>query len=173
MKGVLSCVTPRHRGLFRGRLLVAGHLQHSLHRTGRDAAQYLPEPGSWRDGGDAAVRGETGDQTGQESRSASHRAAASLTALRRDLPGASSRGRCGRACTPATSWTGGGPGTPALWRAWRGPRPLIRGMRRSRGCALRGPSLSRSWPRPGGRRSWTYCTQGGSPTWTVRRPHRS
>src|SRR5260370_26652522 len=71
----------RHRGLLRGRLLVAGHLQHPLHRTGRDAAQHLPQPGSACDGGDAAVRGQTSDQTGQESRSAGHRAAASLTAM--------------------------------------------------------------------------------------------
>jgi hypothetical protein len=35
-----------------------------------------------RDGGDAVVRGETGDQTDQESRSAGHRAATSLTASR-------------------------------------------------------------------------------------------
>ena len=34
-----------------------------------------------RDGGDAAVRGETGDQTDQESRSAGHRAAASVTVM--------------------------------------------------------------------------------------------
>src|SRR5439155_5330439 len=60
---------------------VAGHLQHSLHRTGRHAAQHLPEPGRSRDGGDAAVRGETGDQTGQKSRSAGPRAAASVTAM--------------------------------------------------------------------------------------------
>jgi hypothetical protein len=33
------------------------------------------------DGGDAAVRGETGDQTGQESRSAGHGAAASVTVM--------------------------------------------------------------------------------------------
>ena len=45
------------------------------------AAQHLPEPGSSRDGGDAAVRGETGDQTGQESRSAGHPVAASVTAM--------------------------------------------------------------------------------------------
>src|SRR6266567_5440258 len=71
----------RHRGLFRGRLLVAGHLQHALHRVGRYAAQHLPGPDGSRDGGDAVVRGETGDQTGQESRSASHGAAASVTAM--------------------------------------------------------------------------------------------
>ena len=34
-----------------------------------------------RDGGDAVVRGETGDQTDQESRSAGHRAAPSVTAM--------------------------------------------------------------------------------------------
>jgi AraC-like DNA-binding protein/catechol 2,3-dioxygenase-like lactoylglutathione lyase family enzyme len=58
-----------------------GHLRHSLHRTDRDAAQCLPEPDSSRDGGDAAMRGETGDQTDQESRSAGHRSAASVTAM--------------------------------------------------------------------------------------------
>src|SRR5215467_4486880 len=62
-------------------MLVAGHLQHSLHRTGRRAAQHLPAPRGARDGGDAVVRGETGDQTGQESRSAGHGAATSLTAM--------------------------------------------------------------------------------------------
>src|SRR3989442_3434794 len=71
----------RHRGLFRGRLLVAGYLQQSLHRTGRYAAQHLPAPRGERDGGDAAVRGETGDQTDQESRSADDRAATSITAM--------------------------------------------------------------------------------------------
>src|SRR4030088_943581 len=65
------------RGILRG----AGYLQHSLHRTGRYAAQHLPAPGGGRDGGDAAVRGETGDQTDQESRSAGHRAATSMTAM--------------------------------------------------------------------------------------------
>ena len=34
-----------------------------------------------RDGGDSVVRGETGDQTDQESRSAGHRAAASVTVM--------------------------------------------------------------------------------------------
>ena len=34
-----------------------------------------------RDRGDAVVRGETGDQTDQESRSADHRAAARVTAM--------------------------------------------------------------------------------------------
>jgi len=43
----------------------------SLHRVGR-AAQHLPAPDSSRDGGDAVVRRETGDQTDQESRSAGH-----------------------------------------------------------------------------------------------------
>ena len=59
-----------HRGLFRGRLLVAGHLQHALHRAGRRAAQHLPAPDSSREDGDAVVRLKTGDQTDQESRSA-------------------------------------------------------------------------------------------------------
>ena len=71
----------RHRGLFRGRLRVAGHLQHSLHRPGRYAAQHLPAPRGARDGGAAVVRGETGDQTDQESRSAGHRAAPSMTVM--------------------------------------------------------------------------------------------
>jgi hypothetical protein len=38
-------------------------------------------PRGARDSGDAVVRGETGDQTGQESRSAGHRAAARVTAM--------------------------------------------------------------------------------------------
>jgi AraC-like DNA-binding protein/catechol 2,3-dioxygenase-like lactoylglutathione lyase family enzyme len=70
-----------YRDLLRGRLRVAGHLQHSLHRTGRHAAQHLPEPGRRRDGGDAGMRGQAGDQAGQESRSAGHRPAASLTGM--------------------------------------------------------------------------------------------
>src|SRR5262249_34329980 len=70
-----------HRGLFRGRLLVAGHLQQSLHRAGRCAAQHLPAPRGAHDGGDALVRGKTGDQTDQESRSAGHRTATSVTAM--------------------------------------------------------------------------------------------
>ena len=44
-----------------------------------------------RDGGDAAVRGETGDQTDQESRSAGHRAAASVTPWTSPLARPSSR----------------------------------------------------------------------------------
>src|ERR1019366_5147035 len=47
----------------------------------RDAAQHLPAPRGARDGGDAVVRGEAGDQTDQESRSAGHRAAARVTAM--------------------------------------------------------------------------------------------
>jgi hypothetical protein len=49
--------------------------------TIRHAAQHLPAPRGARDGGDAVVRGETGDQTDQESRSAGHRAAPSLTVM--------------------------------------------------------------------------------------------
>src|SRR5829696_910684 len=71
----------RHRRLFRGRLLVAGHLQHPLHRAGRSAAQRLPARGGPGDGGDAVVCGQTGDQTGQESRSAGRRDAGSVTAM--------------------------------------------------------------------------------------------
>ena len=70
-----------HRGLFRGRLLVAGRLQQPLHRTGPYATQRLPAAGDARDGGDGVVPGETGDQTDQESRSAAHRAAASVTTM--------------------------------------------------------------------------------------------
>ncbi len=50
-------------------------------RTGRRAAQRLPARGGACDGGDAAVRGETSDQTDQESRSAGRRAAPSLTTM--------------------------------------------------------------------------------------------
>jgi hypothetical protein len=48
---------------------------------GRCAAQRLSAPGGARDGGDAVLRGETGDQTDQESRSADPRAAPSVTAM--------------------------------------------------------------------------------------------
>jgi hypothetical protein len=47
----------------------------------RCAAQHLSAPGAAGDGADAAVRGETGDQTGQESRSTGPQAAPSLTAM--------------------------------------------------------------------------------------------
>src|SRR5919109_2299881 len=70
-----------HRDLLHGGLLVAGHLQHSLHRAGRGAAQCLPAPGGARDGGDAAVRHQAGDQTDQESRSTGARAAPSVTGM--------------------------------------------------------------------------------------------
>ena len=69
------------------------------------------------------------------------------------------RSCAGRACIPATSWTGGGPGTAGRWRARQGlagARPPIRGMRRSPGCARRRPGWSRSWPRPA---SWSMCSQ--------------
>ena len=59
-------------------------VQHSLHRPGRSAAQHLPAARRARDRGDPVVRGETGDQTDQESRSAGHGAAASVTAM--DMP---------------------------------------------------------------------------------------
>src|SRR5438552_867726 len=67
--------------LARGAHMSAGHLQHPLHRAGRHAAQRLSEPGGTRVGGAAAVRGQTGDQTDQESRSPRHRAASSVTAM--------------------------------------------------------------------------------------------
>ena len=44
--------------------------------------QHLSGPDSSRDGGAAVVLGEAGDQTDQESRSAAHRAAASISADR-------------------------------------------------------------------------------------------
>ena len=68
----------RHRSVFRRRLLVVGHLQHSVHRVGRYAAERLPGTDRGRDEGDAVVRGEAGDQTDQESRSASRAAAPSV-----------------------------------------------------------------------------------------------
>jgi len=52
-----------------------------LHRPGRYVAQHLPAPRGARDSGDAVVRGETDDQTDQESRSAGHEAAARVTAM--------------------------------------------------------------------------------------------
>jgi AraC-like DNA-binding protein len=44
--------------------------QYSLHGVGRHAAERLPARDGAGDGGDAVVRGETGHQTDQESRSA-------------------------------------------------------------------------------------------------------
>ena len=58
-----------------------GHVQHSLHRARRRAAQHLSAQRRARDGGDAVVRGKAGDQTDQESRSAGRRAATSMTAM--------------------------------------------------------------------------------------------
>src|SRR6266542_2905979 len=90
--GVVASWRPqRHRGLFRGRLGVAGQLQQSLHRAGRCAAQRLPAPRGARDGGHVVVRGETGDPTDQESRSAGHGAAPSVTAWTSPFTRASSR----------------------------------------------------------------------------------
>ena len=75
------------------------------------------------------------------------------------------RSCAGRACTPVTSWTGGGPGTAGRWRARRGlaaarpadPRDAqIARLRRRR------PSWSRSWPRPA---SWSMCSQNCRRSW--------
>jgi AraC-like DNA-binding protein len=55
--------------VLRGGLLVARHLQRPLRGAGGRAAERLPAPGGARDCGDASVRGQTGDQTGQGSRS--------------------------------------------------------------------------------------------------------
>jgi len=71
----------RHRGVLRRWLRVVGHLQHPLHRAGRDAAEHVSGTDRRRDGGDSVVRRETGDQTDQESRSANHRAAPSVSAM--------------------------------------------------------------------------------------------
>jgi hypothetical protein len=49
-------------------------------RVGMPPSTY-PGPGGARDGGDAAVGGQTGDQTDQESRSTGHPAAVSVTAM--------------------------------------------------------------------------------------------
>ena len=62
-------------------MLMTGHLQQSLHRVGRCAAQHLPARVDGGGGGDGAVRGETGHQTDQESRSADLRAATSVTTM--------------------------------------------------------------------------------------------
>src|SRR6185437_8608465 len=71
----------RHRGLLRRGLLVAGHLQHPLHRAGRHAAERLPGPDGAGCRGDALVRGQEGHQTDQESRSCPPRAAPNVTAM--------------------------------------------------------------------------------------------
>src|SRR6185369_626515 len=51
-------------------MLVAGYLQHPVHRAGRDGTQRLSPTRHDRVGGDDLVRGQAGDSTGQESRSA-------------------------------------------------------------------------------------------------------
>src|SRR5690606_32095659 len=62
-------------------MLVVGHVQHALHRAGRCAAERVPAPGGGCARGSAAVRGEAGDPTGQESRSTGRRAAPNVTAM--------------------------------------------------------------------------------------------
>ncbi|VII96368.1 Transcriptional regulator, AraC family, partial [Arthrobacter sp. DR-2P] len=68
----------RHGGVLRRRLFLAGDVQHPLHRTGGDAAQHLQTGSGDVHGGHPRVRGETGHQTGQESRSARAGAAISM-----------------------------------------------------------------------------------------------
>jgi Glyoxalase/Bleomycin resistance protein/Dioxygenase superfamily len=63
------------------RMLVEGPTAGGRREAGRCAAQHLPARQGARDGGDAAVHNETGDQTDQESRSTGPRAAASVTAM--------------------------------------------------------------------------------------------
>jgi hypothetical protein len=65
----------------RHRLRDLAWLRRVRDRIDREYAQRLPAPGGGGDGGAAAVCGQAGDQTGQESRSADHRAAASVTAM--------------------------------------------------------------------------------------------
>src|ERR1700744_1957299 len=71
----------RHRGLLRGRLLVAGYVQHTLHRAGRRLAEHLSGPDSPPAHRAAVVRGKAGDPTGQESRSWRRRSAPNVTAM--------------------------------------------------------------------------------------------
>ena len=61
--------------------LPRGSARQTLHRPGRCAALRLSGPDSSRGVGDAVARVETGDQTDQESRSAGHGAAASVTVM--------------------------------------------------------------------------------------------
>ena len=74
-----SCSARRASG--RGQSTDTFQSTRSLHRVGPYAAQHLLAPRGGRDGGDAVVRGETGDQTDQESRSAGHGAAPIMTAM--------------------------------------------------------------------------------------------
>src|SRR3954467_2681902 len=70
-----------HRNLLHRRLLLPRHLQHPLHRTHRRVAEHLPPPSRRRHRRDSLMRGQTGDQTDQESRSAGHRPATSVTTM--------------------------------------------------------------------------------------------
>src|SRR5699024_1101653 len=71
----------RHRGVLRGRLRLAGHVQHPLHRAGRRLARRVPARGSERDAGCGTVRRQAGHQAGQESRSAARRGDTNLTVM--------------------------------------------------------------------------------------------
>src|SRR6478609_9627224 len=62
-------------------MLLVGHFQHSLHRVGRRSTEHLSGPDSCREGGVAVVRGETSDQTDQESRSTRRRPAPSVIGM--------------------------------------------------------------------------------------------
>ena len=72
----------RHRGLLRGRLLVARHVQHPLHRARRRVAERVPAEarGQATKGMPSCVAKQV-DETGQESRSAGRRAVSRVTAM--------------------------------------------------------------------------------------------
>src|SRR5262249_44247400 len=71
----------RHRGVLRGRMHVARHLQHPVHRAGRHAAERLPAARCRSHGRYPAMRRQAGDPTGQESRSAAARTTHKVTSM--------------------------------------------------------------------------------------------
>ena len=73
MASLASRRPERDGGLLRSRLLVTGHVQHSLHGARRRAAQRLSARRDPGDRGDPAVRREAGDEADQESRSPGRR----------------------------------------------------------------------------------------------------
>jgi hypothetical protein len=64
-----------NRGVLRGGMLVAGHLQHPLHRALGSVARRLSPADVECDRRAAFVRGQTGHEAGQESMSARARVA--------------------------------------------------------------------------------------------------
>jgi len=89
--------------------------------------------GCVRDGGDAIARGETGDQTDQESSSSGHRAIPRMGYGHHDSRDLPPTRRPGRIPGLLSRPSGGGPGGPPSLAGWAGSRRTANG-----GIAIRG-----------------------------------